>query len=197
MNPQAFIFIGRSGSGKGTQRELLEKYLKNLDSGRDIITIETGEMFRDFIKGDKYVQKLSNEAYKAGVRQPDFLAAYMWAESLIDVYTEGTHLVFDGTPRSKNEAFMLETALKFLQFMKPTIVYLNVSDEWSHQRLESRGRQDDLSREKNEKRLAWFAADVIPAIEYYKSEPYYDFLDINGEQPIEAVHEEIISKLKI
>ena len=50
MKLQTFIFIGRSGCGKGTQVALLQKYIKTQDYKRPILYIETGERFRQFIK---------------------------------------------------------------------------------------------------------------------------------------------------
>jgi adenylate kinase family enzyme len=45
------------------------------------------------------------------------------------------------------------------------------------------------------KRLAWYNTDVVPTIEYYKNNPRYKFIQIDGEQSIEDTHKEILSKL--
>ena len=51
MELQTFIFIGRSGCGKGTQVTLLQEHIKKQDHKRHILFyIETGERFRQFIK---------------------------------------------------------------------------------------------------------------------------------------------------
>ncbi len=191
---QTFIFIGRSGCGKGTQAALLMEKLKAEDSG-DVFYLETGQRFREFVKQPNYTSGLSYEVMKSGARQPDFLAAHIWSHVLIDTFNGRQHLVIDGTPRSKNEAVILDTAMKFYQLEKPFIVYMNVSNDWARSRLLERGRSDDKGADGIEKRLAWFERDVMPAVEYYRNNPDYNFLEINGEQTIEEVYTELISKI--
>lgn len=189
------IFIGRSGCGKGTQAELLKEYIHKRDhEKRQIVYIETGARFREFIRGTGYSSKLSKEIYEKDERQPDFLAAVMWGNMLIDEMGPDMHLVFDGAPRAHSEAVLLSTALKFYKREKPTIIYLKVSHKWAEDRLLSRGRADDRALSKIDKRLAWFEEDTWPAIEYFKTNSLYNYLEINGEQTIEEVHREILKK---
>ena len=62
MVPQTFIFIGRSGCGKGTQSELLHKYLDEHDKEEHLIFyLETGARFRDFIAKDNFTSKLAKK----------------------------------------------------------------------------------------------------------------------------------------
>ena len=188
------VFIGRSGCGKGTQADLLKNYLARLDSDKhQILYIETGERFRRFIGGDSFSSKLSKEIYEKDERQPDFLACLMWAGMLAEELGPDMHLVFDGAPRSHNEAILLTTALKFYKRAESTIVYLDVSRKWAEDHLLGRGRQDDRTLSKINKRLDWFEADTWPAVEYFKTNSFYRFLEINGEQPIEKVHADIIA----
>lgn len=194
MSPQTFIFIGRSGCGKGTQAELLMNVLKEKDSNGEISYIETGQNFRDFIKGDGYSNKLSNEIYKSGERQPDFLAIWMWAHVLIERLRGNEHLIFDGITRSLGEAMSFTTALNFYK-REAVVVYLEVSREWSEERMKERGRSDDRKEDEVRKRLNWFDTDTAPAIGYFKTNDKYKVLYINGEQSIEDVHKEILSKL--
>jgi adenylate kinase family enzyme len=44
-------------------------------------------------------------------------------------------------------------------------------------------------------RLDWFDTDVVPVVEYFKSNTDVDFISVNGEQSIEEVHNELLSKL--
>ncbi len=187
------IFIGRSGCGKGTQAELFKKYIKDRDlDNKQIIYIETGDRFRQFIRGSSYSSKLSKAVYDSDARQPDFLACYMWAGMLVDELEPDMHLVFDGAPRAHSEAVLLSTAFKFYERENPSVIYLNVGREWAEERLLARGRRDDRSLSKINKRLNWFEQDVWPAIEYFKADPFYNFLEINGEQDIDKVHKDII-----
>lgn len=189
------IFIGRSGCGKGTQAHLLKDWVHKHDSyKRHILYVETGERFRSFIQEGEYSSELSRALYGNDERQPDFLACYMWASALIEELGPEMHLVFDGAPRAHSEAVLMSTALNFYKRERPTVVYLNVSRKWAEDRLLSRGRQDDRTLQKIDKRLDWFELDTWPAVEYFKTNSMYRFLEINGEQSIEEVHKEIIAK---
>lgn len=188
------IFIGRSGCGKGTQAALLRERITKHDlEKRKILYVESGDRFREFVRGESYSSRLSREIYEKDERQPDFLAGLMWGRMLIEELEEDMHLVFDGVARAKPEAELLTTALKFYKRERATVIYINVSRKWSEERLLDRGRSDDLNLAKIDKRLDWFDKDVLPAIEYFKKDPYYKVLDINGEQTIEKVHADIIS----
>lgn len=189
------IFIGRSGCGKGTQAELLKEYIRSKDEKkRQILYVETGAHFRNFIRLDNYSSKLSREVYESDERQPDFLATYMWSTMLVEELDEDMHLFFDGAPRSKAEAILLSTALDFYKRERATVIYIDVSIKWAEERLLSRGRSDDKTLAKITKRLNWFEEDTWPAVEYFRENPYYRFLEINGEQSIEQVHREILKQ---
>lgn len=196
MSPQTFIFIGRSGCGKGTQADLLQKYLKTQDPSREIFYLETGSRFRDFIKDENLSSKLAREISHRGDRQPDFLAVWIWSHVLIEGLTGDEHIIIDGTPRSLNEANVLDSAIRFYKKNPATVVYMNVSRPWAEERLFNRGRTDDRHAEQIKKRLDWFETDVVPAIDHLRHHPEYRFLDINGEQPVDDVHLEIMSKIK-
>jgi len=186
----SYIFIGRSGCGKGTQAELLKKYIEG--KGDTVLYIETGDKFRSFIKEDTFSSLRSKEIYEKADRQPDFLACLMWTEAMINTFTGKESVIFDGTPRSLPETMVLETALLFYKFEKRFLIYLDVSRQWSEARLTSRGRSDDVSLLKIDKRLNWFESDVLPAIEHFKSSPLYHFGFINGERDIETVHKSVL-----
>jgi adenylate kinase family enzyme len=194
-SPKTFIFIGRSGSGKGTQIELLKKYLEEKDPGHSSVHIETGGRFRSFIALDSYASRLSRETMEKGELQPEFLAVLMWSEEMISKINGNEHLFIDGAPRRLREAMVLDTALSFFKREHPVVVHLNVSNEWSRERLRGRGRHDDISEEEVNRRLAWFDTEVKPTIKWLEDSPNYKVIDINGEQTVEAVHEEIIRKV--
>jgi adenylate kinase family enzyme len=189
------IFIGRSGCGKGTQANLLKERIASLDpEKREILYVETGEYFREFVKGESYTSKLSKVIYEEDRRQPDFLGSWMWSEMLVRELRSDMHIVFDGVARAYSEALLLSTALKFYERILPTVVYLNVGRKWAEERLLRRGRLDDKTLEKINKRLDWFDTDTWPAIEYFKVNPFYKFIEINGEQTIEKVHTDIVTR---
>lgn len=194
-HPQTFIFLGRSGCGKGTQAELLKKYIEEHDEmKRPVFYLESGGAFRNFISQSNYTAKLSREVMQRGALQPSFLAVHIWAHLMIEQMDEDKHLIVDGTPRLLDDTKIFDSAMRFYARVQPTLIYMNVSNDWSRARLLGRGRADDIKPEDVEKRLAWFDSDVMPTIEYFKNNSLYRFVEINGEQPIEDVHKEIIAK---
>lgn len=194
---QTVIFIGRSGAGKGVQSAHLQEFLKTKFPEIPTLYIETGAYFRNFIKGEGHTWDRAREINLAGGRQPDFLAVWVWGEVFIEKLHGNEHIVFDGTPRSLGEAKMLSTALPFYERKNPAVVFLNVSREWAEARLQGRGRPDDINPEVVNKRLAFFEKDVVPAVDYYRENPDYRFLEINGEQTPAEVFRDIVTALKL
>ena len=194
MFPQNFIFIGMSGCGKGTQAKLLGEYLKKVDPKREVFFLETGAEFRRFIQGEGYTQRLSKKIYDEGGSQPEFLSVYMWSHLIAENFKEDEHLIVDGTPRRFHEAGALDSAFDFYSREKPYFIFLNIGKEWATERLTGRGRIDD-NQDDIKARLNWYETDVVPAINFYRNNPKYNFLEINGEQTIEKVHQDIWDKL--
>lgn len=193
MLPQNFIFIGRSGCGKGTQAKLLKEYLNKIDPQRNAFYLQTGAEFRKFIQGENYTQKLSKKIIDEGLLQPEFLSVYMWSRLLAENFKEGEHIIIDGTPRKFHEAGILDSVFDFYNREKPHLIFINIGEMWATDRLKSRGRSDD-NHEDIEARLKWYETDVVPTINFYRNNPKYDFLEINGEQTIEKVHQDILEK---
>lgn len=194
MSPQTLVFIGRSGCGKGTQAKLLQDFLKEKSPEREIFYVETGANFRKFLTEEKYSNQLANAIYKTGERQPDFLAIWMWSNVVLDKVHGSEHLFFDGIARSLPEAMTFTTAMEFYD-RNVHVIFIDVSREWSEEKLLARGRADDQSLEEIKKRLDWFDKDSYPAVEYFDNHKRYNVLKINGEQSVEEVHREILSKL--
>ena len=159
-----------------------------------MLYIQGGGEFREFIKGDSTTQKLSKSLYEADKLQPEFLSVYMWINVLVKNYNGNQHLIFDGAPRRKHEAGVLDSIFDFYSLKDPYVINIDVSEEWATERLAARHRQDDKS-EDIKKRLAWYMTDVVPAIEFYQSNPKYKFIRINGEKSIEDNHKELIEKI--
>lgn len=194
MDTHTFIIIGRSGCGKGTQAKLLIDFLSEKNPTIPLKYLESGDKFRSFLKEQGYTQELSRAIMHEGRLQPSFLAVHIWSHILIESMEGNEHLILDGTPRTLPEAMVLDSAMEFYSRTKPTVLYLDVSREWSRARLSERKRADDVSSAEVEKRLGWFDTEVMPALTYLKNNPLYTFLTINGEQSIEDVHKEILIK---
>jgi adenylate kinase family enzyme len=194
MTPKTFLFIGRSGAGKGTQAKLLSEYIKgHAGNSLPVFYLETGSHFREFVKGESYTSQQAKILYDKAERQPDFLAVWNWGDIFVKQFTDSMHLIMDGMPRSLGEALMLRTAFDFYHISKPVVVYVNVKPEWSKDKLMKRHRSDDKGEAEIDKKISWFNHDVLPAIEYFKSDPFYHYVEVDGEQSIDKVHQDIVS----
>lgn len=196
MTPQTFIFIGRSGCGKGTQAQLIQDFLKKNDSKREILYIQSGAEFRKFITGKGLAQRLSKEIYDKGQFQPEFLAIYMWTNILVNHYTADEHLVLDGMPRMYHEAGVIDSVWPFYKMAVPHVVYLDITTEESKRRLLARKRFDDTEEEIT-MRLAWFEEKVVPTLDFFKNNPDYDYISVDGSQSPEKVHADILKLSKL
>jgi adenylate kinase family enzyme len=194
MNQKAFIFIGRSGCGKGTQADLLMKEFQKRDASHEILYIQTGQEFRNFISGDTVTEKKAKEIYDVGGLMPAFLTINMWVRPLVDKYNGKQHLFFDGTPRKPDEASILNSIFGFYGIEKPFVINIEISEEESMKRLLARKRVDDVEHE-IKKRLAWYETDVVPTLSFFKDNPNYNFLSIDGERSVEDIHKDIIDKV--
>ena len=198
MDLKTVLFFGRSGSGKGTQVELLTKYLLEKDPERKVLHIATGDGLRKLAEGDSYGGRLVDKIISVGELMPTFIPIWVWTGKLLEEYTGKEHLILDGLARRPIEAPVLHHALKFYDRAKGAeVVLIDVSDKWATERLLARGREDDKGDD-IKRRLDWFNAEVKESIAFFENKPkYYQFHIINGEQTIEEVHKEILSKLKI
>ena len=194
MVPQTFIFAGPSGSGKGTQVDLLKQYLQKKTPKIPQFSSYTGDGFRALMQGSTLASKLAKEIQEAGGLQPEFLAVYLWADNLIKNVTGKEHLFIDGSPRKIAESMVLDSALQFFRRSPVHLILVNVSSAESKRRLLLRARHDD-GDEKIDRRLSWYATEVVPAVNYLKDRVGYIFHDINGEQTPAEVHQAVVKAL--
>jgi adenylate kinase family enzyme len=180
--PQTYIFISRSGGGKGTQVALLEQYIKDNDLG-EVFHLEAGDRFRNFFKKDTYTSNLAKEVTGKA--------------ELIEGLKKDHILVIDGNPRKIEEANLLDEAFKFYERDRVKVILIDVSRDWAIQRMKERKRADDKDLSSRTKRLEWYETDVKKVIEFFEKNKKYDVIKINGEQEIDDVHREILEKLEL
>lgn len=196
MQPQTFLFFGRSGCGKGTQAKLLTEYLNKLNPTHKVVYIETGAKLREFSQQVGLSAELTAKVMAEGGLLPSFIPIWIWTNFFVRYFSGDEHLVLDGLSRRQYEAPILGDALKFYGRKKPFVVVINVSREWSKERLLNRGRADDNKLD-IDARLAWYDTNVMPTIDYFRqNNDYYTMLDINGEQPIEKVHADLVARIE-
>ena len=189
--PLFIIILGRPGSGKGTQADLLEKKF-NLQH------VSTGQILRRRAKKKDYVGKKLFEILESGNLVPTPLVFQLWMPILEAFYKKSTKkgILFDGSPRKLYEARMLDETLRFYSWKKSQITVLNIqiSPKEAMKRLLKRGRHDD-ERADIQNRLGWYIEEVIPVLLHYKRQGLK--FDVNGAQSVEDVHKEILRKLKL
>src|SRR6516225_4257425 len=116
----------------------------------------------------------------------------MWSHLLVERMTGEEHVIFHGTPRSLQEAQIIDTTIAFYGRQRPHAICLNITPETSKARMMARRSVDDISAEEVERRLTWFETDVLPAVEYFRRHSKYNFVELNGDQPVEAVQQELL-----
>ncbi|OGF82594.1 hypothetical protein A3B18_01380 [Candidatus Giovannonibacteria bacterium RIFCSPLOWO2_01_FULL_46_13] len=182
MIPKAttLMFLGRSGSGKDTQIEML---MKRPDFAGAIET-NTGNMLREMAKKESILGKKVKEILETGGLMPGWLSFTAWESYLIDK-AKGDEILFTaGSPRRMEEAELEDKALEFLGRPKPVGVYISVSREEAKKRLLLRKRGDD-TEESIENRLSWFDENVLPIAEHYRKEGR--LIEVDGEGSQEEV----------
>ena len=194
MQPQTFIFFGPSGSGKGTQAKLLVEKLRAKDPDRKILYLETGQKFREFATHASYTAQKTKAIIESGGLMPEFLPVWIWTQYFVDHISGDEHIILDGVSRRAHEALIIDSAMRFYERQSPFVISIELSPESAIKRMEKRGRVDD-NEEEIKKRIAWYEENVVPAINYFKNNPYYKFVSVNGEGSIEEVHQEILKKL--
>ncbi len=193
MNKKVFIFIGKSGSGKGTQAKLLIEKLGQ--KSESVYYVSTGDEFRRVFSMNTYSSGLVKNIVDQGLFCPSFAAVSMWTNALFRDLKEDEHIIIDGTPRSVSEAMVLDTLFPFYD-ATPVVIYIDVSREWATERLLGRARHDDTN-DGISSRLDLFDSQIVPIVEMYKSRENIVVHHINGEQSVEAVHKDLMSALSI
>lgn len=191
MDKQTFIFFGPSGCGKGTQAKLLIEKLKKMDPSRHVIYLETGQKFRDFSSEASSTAQKVKEIINNGGLIPEFLPIWIWAEYLVRHVAGNEHMVLDGLSRRLDEAPILDSAMKFYGRTNPVVISIELSREIAAERLMNRKREDDTNLD-IQKRLDWYENNVVPAINYFRDNPNYKFISVDGSGAIEDVHKQIL-----
>lgn len=98
------ILLGPPGAGKGTQAGLIEDKF-------GMLQLSTGDILRAAVKEGSDVGKMAAEIMKAGKLFPDELMAEILGEH-IDKLGADTGIIFDGFPRTENQASLLDGLLR-------------------------------------------------------------------------------------
>lgn len=177
------VLFGPPGSGKGTQAaKLIEKY--------GLVHLSTGDIFRANIKGETELGKLAKSYMDKGQLVPDEVTINM-LKSEADKHPSVKGFIFDGFPRTIQQAEALDAYLAGRNTSITMMLSLEVGEEELKKRLLLRGkdsgRADDQDPQVIQNRIDVYHRDTAPAKEYYTKQNKYR--GINGVGAIESIFE--------
>lgn len=209
------VLLGPPGSGKGTQSEFLVRAL-------GFIHIATGDMFREHLRRQSELGRKAQNYIDKGVLVPDEITIAMLLDQ-IDT-TQSSSTVFDGFPRTINQARALDIALMGRGRKVDHALLLEVSSEDLALRLGGRWtcpadgtiyhetnsppeiagqcdqcpnlliRRSDDEPEAIANRIQVYNEQTTPVAEYYEQTGM--LVRIDGSQPPAQVRVELLKALK-
>jgi adenylate kinase len=185
------ILIGPPGAGKGTQAKLVSEKL-------GLIHISTGDLIREEQANDTKIGKLANQLIDKGKFLPDNIVIAMVKQKVIDNPT-ALGFVFDGFPRTVDQAKSLDEFLNARKTPINKIILLEITDDIVKKRITERASKDnrpDDSPEVIQTRIDIYKKQTVPVLNYYKNS--YLFAANRGIVNIEASKskEEVLAELE-
>ncbi|WP_336967555.1 adenylate kinase [Sphingobium aromaticiconvertens] len=124
------ILLGPPGAGKGTQATRL------VDS-RGMVQLSTGDMLRAAVKAGTPVGLQAKALMEAGALVPDEVVSGIIGEALDDLAPE-TGVIFDGYPRTQEQARSLDTILSDRNRTLDHVIELEVDEDALVERITGR-----------------------------------------------------------
>ena len=178
------IIFGPPGAGKGTQSQNLVKKFK-------LFQVSTGDLLRSEIKKKSEIGKEIEEIISKGDFATDDIVNKLIKNIIFDPQKKNK-LIFDGYPRSLNQAKNLDLLLDSSNQKINFIFFLNVNKDIIIKRIERRKilekRSDDDSNTIL-KRYDAYMETTRPVLDFYSKNP--NFYEIDGSEKIEVISSKI------
>ena len=184
------IIFGPPGAGKGTQAKYLVKKLKSYQ-------VSTGDMLRDEIEKDTSIGKKIITNMNEGKFVDDEIVNKL-LENIIFDPIKNNKLIFDGYPRTLNQAKNLQNLLEKSNQKINYIFFLNVNKNSIIKRIEKRKvveKRSDDDADTILKRYDTYMKITKPVLEYYSKNE--NFHEIDGSREIHHISHEIEQILKV
>lgn len=157
------VLLGPPGAGKGTQSEkLIQKY--------QLAHIAPGDLLREQVKQNTALGQQVAQYINEGKLAPPALVTDIVAARLT-VAKQGAGFLFDGFPRTTDQATALEHRLTTHQLQIDAALFLEVPEAEVLQRISVRaqtsGRADDQDKAKVATRMRIYHDETLPTAAYY------------------------------
>ena len=184
------IIFGPPGAGKGTQAKYLVKKLNSFQ-------VSTGDMLRDEIKketeiGKKIINNMNNGKFVEDEIVNKLLEKIVFDKKKIN------KLIFDGYPRTINQAKNLEILLNKSNQKINYIFFLNVKKEDIIKRIEKRKileQRTDDDEDTILKRYDTYMEVTKPVLDFYSKNK--DFHEVDGSLEINDISQKIVEILNV
>ena len=184
------ILFGPPGAGKGTQAKHL---VKNFNGYQ----ISTGELLRDEInKNTEIGKKIINDMNEGRFVNDEIINSIM--KNIVFDKKKKNRLIFDGYPRSLNQAKNLSLLLDASDQKIDYIFFLNVNKETILKRIEKRKlleKRSDDNAITIIKRFDTYMKTTKPVLDYYSKNT--NFHEIDGGLKIEEITNKIDKILRV
>jgi adenylate kinase len=182
------VLFGPPGSGKGTQAEkLIEKY--------NLTHISTGDLLRSEVAAATELGKQAKSTMDKGELVSDEIVIGMIANKL-KASNDSAGLIFDGFPRTVEQARELRKLLTDYDQRVDVVVSLQVEKEELIQRLLKRGAESGRSDDKLEtitNRIEVYEKQTKPVTYYY--EKMHKHFPVNGIGKIDDIFKRIVEQV--
>ena len=184
------IIFGPPGAGKGTQAKFLVKKFNSLQ-------VSTGDMLREEINKDSEIGKKIINYMNDGKFVDDEIVNKLLEKIIFDPKNTNK-LIFDGYPRTINQAKNLENLLIKSNQKIDYVFFLNVDKQSIVKRIEKRKILEKRSDDDSStilKRYDTYMEVTKPVLEYYSKNQ--NFHEIDGSMEIKDISQKIEEILRL